>query len=93
MSCVWKLRRNRLAANSDRPESETFGENVGVLTRDVFQLEVSKSGFHDLLKKSVDTGASYDHIVSEYSDQIGFEGRAILRALIASRDNVQKVQQ
>lgn len=93
MSCVWKLRRNRLVANADRPESETFAENVGVLTRDVFQLEVSKSGFHDLLKKSVDNGVSYDQIVAEYSGQIGFEGRAILRALIATRDSVQKVQQ
>ena len=78
-------------ANSERPESETFGENVGVLTRDVFQLEVSKSGFHGLLKKSVDSGARYDQIISEYGGQIGFEGKAILRALITSRDGAQEV--
>ena len=55
-SCVWKLRRTRLVGNADRPENETFAENVGVLTREVFGLEVSKSGFHELLENSVDTG-------------------------------------
>lgn len=84
--CVWKLRRNRLIANADRPESETFGENVGVLTRAVFNLEVDKSGFHDLLAKSVAEGGTFDAIVAEYQGQIGFEGRAILRSLIATRD-------
>lgn len=44
--CVWKLRRNGLVASADRPECETFAENVGFLTREVFQLEVAKSGFH-----------------------------------------------
>lgn len=85
--CVWKLRRNRLIANADRPVSETFGENVGVLTREVFHLEVDKSGFHDLLAKSVSEGGTFDAIVAEYRGAIGFEGRAILRSLIATRDS------
>lgn len=85
--CVWKIRRTRLIASADRPESETFGENVGVLTREVFQLEVSKSGFHSLLAQSVAEGKDFDSIVAEYRGQIGFEGRAILRALIATRES------
>ncbi|XYJ10295.1 AAA family ATPase [Telluria sp. B2] len=84
--CVWKLRRNGLIANADRPEQETFGENVGVLTREVFQLEVSKSGFHDLLARAVDEGKTFDAIVGEYSGKIGFEGQAVLRALISARE-------
>ncbi|WP_204797098.1 AAA family ATPase [Aeromonas veronii] len=55
-SCVSILRRTRLVSNVDRPRSETFAENVGVLTREIFGLEVSKSGFHDLLSGSVDEG-------------------------------------
>lgn len=85
-SCVWMLRRNRLIANAERPDSETFGENVGVLTRAVFQLEVSKSGFHHLLAESVGEGKSFEQIIAEYNDQIGFEGRAVLRALLACRE-------
>ncbi len=85
-SCVWKIRRSRLEARSERPENETFGENVGILTREVFGLEVSKSGFHDLLAQSVDTGGSFEEILLEYDSQLGFEGQAILRALIANRE-------
>lgn len=85
-SCVWKLRRTGLEGQVDRPEGETFGENVGVLTREVFGLEVSKSGFHELLLDSVEQGKSYDTILAEFDNQLGFEGRAILRALIATKD-------
>lgn len=86
-SCVWKLERSKLEGKSYRLESETFGENSGVLTREVFGLEVDKSGFHDLLKKSVSAGHSYEAILKEYKGQIGFEGKAILRALISSASN------
>lgn len=87
-SCVWKLRRTRLELRADRPDEETFGENVGILTRDVFGLEVTKSGFHGLLDKEVQAGKTYDQIVSEFAGQIGFEGKAVLRALLRNRDGV-----
>lgn len=88
-SCVWKLRRSRTTGNSDRPEHETFGENVGVLTREVFGLQVSKSGFHELLENSVAEGKGYDEILAEYSEQLGFEGRYILRALVTHRESLR----
>jgi len=84
-SCVWKLERTRNEGVSFRPENETFGENVGVLTREVFGLEVTKSGFHNLLIKSVNDGKNFDEIIELYKGQLGFEGQAILRALIANR--------
>jgi predicted ATPase len=86
-SCVSIIRRTRLTTNVDRPEKETFAENVGILTREVFGLEVSKSGFHDLLAKSVSEGKSYEEIVQEYQDQLGFEGKAILRALLMNNQS------
>ena len=86
-SCVSILRRTRLIANVDRPESETFAENVGILTREVFGLEVSKSGFHDLLVNSVAEGKSYEEIEQEYQSQLGFEGKTILRSMIMVRDS------
>lgn len=86
-SCVWKLTRMRAEGRSDRPERETFGENVGILTREVFGLEVSKSGFHEMLREAVDAGGSYNGIMSQYKNQLGGEAKAILLALIASKDN------
>ncbi len=85
-SCVWKIYRVRGNVTISRPSVETFGENVGVLTSEVFSLEVERSGFHNLLAKSVETGKTYEAIVSDYENQLGFEGRAILKALIANRD-------
>ena len=83
-SCVWKLERLRNEGKSYRPESETFGENVGILTREVFGLEVTKSGFHSLLAESVRSGKSFGEIMDLYNNQLGFEGQAILRALLAN---------
>lgn len=88
-SCVWKVRRSNLLTYAERPESETFAENVGVLTREVFGLEVAKSGFYDLLAQSIAEGKSYQDVYFEYEGQLGFEGQALLRALIkASEDDV-----
>jgi len=85
-SCVSILRRTRLISNIDRPEKETFAENVGILTREVFGLDVSKSGFHDLLARSVHEDMTFEEIEQEYNYQLGFEGRALLRSLVATRN-------
>lgn len=85
-SCVSKIYRVGSAVSAKRPDIETFGENVGLLTSEVFSLEVERSGFVALLAKSVDVGKSYEVILNEYSGQLGFEGRAILKSLVASRD-------
>ncbi|BCO20328.1 hypothetical protein KUC3_31850 [Alteromonas sp. KC3] len=86
-SCVWKIRRIRLELQADRPELETFGENVGVLTREVFGLEVFQSGFYADLARLVEKGKSFDEILDEYNHQIGFEGKALLNSLIVNRGN------
>lgn len=91
-SCVWKLTRIRAQGRSDRPERETFGENVGVLTREVFGLEVSKSGFHEMLQRAVNQGGSFEQILSLYDDQLGTEAKAILLSLISSRDAVNSLR-
>lgn len=62
-SCVWKVLRSREALRVTRPDIETFGENLGVLTREVFSLEVTSSGYHDLLRDSVASGKSYKKIL------------------------------
>lgn len=85
-SCVWKISRCGLETKCERPERETFGENVGILTREVFGLEVSKSGFFALLAETVRHGGAYEDIVHAYNDQLGMEGRALLKSLIVSRD-------
>jgi hypothetical protein len=83
-SCVWKLRRAGIESAAERPETETFGENVGVLTREVFGLEVTKSGFHRLIRTAAaQEGATYASIVEDFDDQLGAEGRVLARSLVA----------
>ena len=86
-SCVWILNRFQAEGRSDRPERETFGENVGLLTKDIFGLEVSKSGFHEMLERAVNRGDSYDQILRSYSGNLGMEAQTILMSLIHSRDS------
>jgi hypothetical protein len=81
-SCVWKITRSGLASACERPETETFGENVGLLTREVFGLEVSKSGFNALLATEAARAQSYEEVLAVFNGQLGLEGRAILRSIM-----------
>lgn len=81
-SCVWKITRNGLASGSLRPEIETFGENVGLLTREVFGLEVANSGFNALLSAEAAAADNYESVLATFGYQLGFEGRAILRSIM-----------
>ncbi len=84
-TCVWKLRRTGQEANVERPQAETFGENVGVLTREVFGLEVTQAGFHKLLQQAIEDYGTFDAVVARFSGQLGAEALAILRGLVAAR--------
>jgi predicted ATPase len=85
-SCVWKLRRSGSVVAAERPEIETFGENVGTLTREVFGLEVTESGFHRLLAEKVAATRSYEQVLGLFNGELGGEAKAIVRGLLAARD-------
>lgn len=85
-SCAYKLRRSGFELVAERPDIETFGENVGVLTREVFGLEVTHSGFHRLLGEALKEGGTYQEIIERFGGQLGGEARGIMRGLIAARD-------
>ncbi|WP_294262607.1 AAA family ATPase [uncultured Sphingomonas sp.] len=85
-SCVWKVFRSKLASKKKRPDTETFGENVGTLTREAFGLEVERSGFHTVLAEMVELGGSYDDIIRRLGGSLGNEAKGILRALVINRD-------
>ena len=74
-SCVSILRRSGSRSACGRPEIETFGENVGILTREVFGFEVTTSGFHNLLRQAVDQHQNYEAAIAHFNDQVGAEGR------------------
>ena len=88
-SCVWVIRRTGTRVIAERPKDNTFGENVGVLTREVFRLEVEQSGFHQMLHDAVEEHNDYDAIVNKFGNAIGFEARAIIQALLATKNRAE----
>ncbi|RNJ49073.1 AAA family ATPase [Methylocystis hirsuta] len=85
-SCVWKIRRTGAHTVAERPDVQTFGENVGVLTREVFGLEVTHSGFHKMLRDAVGELPNYDAVVRKFNGELGDEARAIVQGLISVSD-------
>ena len=93
-SCVTVLRRIGDVVIAEEPSTETFGENVGVLTREVFDLEVTTAGFHQLLREAVEIERlDYEGVVARFEGQLGAEARAIARALISERDSRESTEQ
>ena len=84
-SCVWKIIRHGMASAAERPEIETFSENVGVLTREVFGLEVTRSGFHRMLTEAIGDLESVNEVAAKFDYEVGSEGRALISNLIAER--------
>ncbi len=84
-SCVWKIRRTGTRSVAERPEVQTFGENVGLLTREVFGLEVTESGFYKMLRDAVEELPDYDQVIRRFNDELGDEARAIVQGLLAAR--------
>jgi predicted ATPase len=85
-TCVWMMRRSGKEIAAERPNMETFGENVGTLTSEVFGLEVKESGFHRLVEVAVDRAdGNYSAVVESFTGHLGSEARAIALALSRSR--------
>lgn len=84
-SCAWKIQRSGRSVEAERPEGETFGENVGVLTREVFGLEVTDAGFHQLLRAAVADDDDFRAVLQKFDSELGGEARALVRALLANR--------
>lgn len=80
-TCAWILNRSGSVAAICRPEIETFGENIGILTQAVFGLEVTHSGFKRLLEEVASNSQNYSELLVKFDNKLGAEGRAIARTL------------
>ena len=85
--CVWKVRRENEVLVSERPKIETFGENLGDLTSEIFGYEVLESGFHKMLQDEAKKTHRYERALRNFGEELGNEARSILKAYIYERDN------
>lgn len=86
-ACVWMLERNGHVSAVSRPSLQTFGENVGRLSREVFGLEVTHSGFHRLLRTEADRSGSFEELLDRFGGELGAEGSAIARGMMLRRED------
>ncbi|MEX2746286.1 ATP-dependent endonuclease [Rhizobium mongolense] len=84
-SCVWKISRHGLSSSAARPEIETFAETASVLTREVFGLELDRSGFHKMINQIVAQEGSFEAAMRRFDSQVGAQGQALIRAMFAQR--------
>lgn len=80
-SCAWILNRTLTVSKAERPSIQTFAEGVGILSREVFQLELSQSGYHQILSHLRKTSASYEEAIEKLDGALGAEGKAVLRGM------------
>lgn len=85
MACISVIDRSGKKTTVKRPPRETFAENVGLLTYDVFSLALRESGFYSLFNEYVDKGMSFEQIIEEFNDNIGIEGRSVLLSIFSGR--------
>lgn len=85
--CVWIADRFGTDFVFERPEMETFGENINTLTKNVFSFEITDSGFHKLLHEVANKVSSYEEALNFFNDELGMEAKAILRALLQLKES------
>lgn len=88
-SCIWKISASGAELRVDRPSMETFGENLGVLNREVFMLEIEQTGYHQMLTDVASKSPTFDHAVAQFGGRLGQEAKSLLRVLMISRGKGQ----
>ena len=92
-ACVNYVRRTREGLKVSKPSTETFGENVGILTREVFGLEVSDSGFHRLITDLlIEGGFNFEDVLDRFGGSLGSEALAIILASIHDEQGRTKLE-
>ncbi|BDC58155.1 MULTISPECIES: AAA family ATPase [Bacillus] len=81
-SCVSIIRKFGSNIAIQKPRFETFGENVAVLTEEVFGLEIPKTGFHTLLRKKVEELRDYDTVLDAFNNELSIEAKSIIRTYL-----------
>ena len=90
-TCVWKISRHGVSSAAERPEIETFAETVSILTREVFGLEVDRSGFHKMIRDIVEQEETFEDVMGRFDGEIGAQGQALARAMLHRRANEDDV--
>jgi len=82
---VYIMEREESIISLRKPISETFGENLTVITEDIFGNNIIPNQYKKILKSLVESGKSYDEIVSLISSDnipLSLNTRVYLKSII-----------
>ena len=85
-NCVSLFFRAGDIVEISRPQGETFAENVGRLTSEIFRVELTETGYHALITEVVARSNSLEEAIEVFRGRLGAEGRSLVRALWRERD-------
>lgn len=85
-NCVSLFFRAGDIVEISRPQGETFAENVGRLTSEIFRVELTETGYHALITEAVARSNSLEEAIEVFRGRLGAEGRSLVRALWRERD-------
>jgi predicted ATPase len=74
------LRRFGERTSVKKPSSETFGENIGILTRDVFDLNNSETDYHDVLERLA-ADLTVEEVERLFGHRLGFQARSYITSI------------
>ena len=86
--CVWKMTKHGTIRDYERPRIETFGANLGEITSEIFSYNVGDTGFHSLLKASVENNETYKDAFESFRGELGDEAKSILMSYMYDKRNV-----
>lgn len=85
--CVHVVLRVNNQVLVKRPRIQTFGENVSVLTEEIFGLDVQDTGFHKVVADACSRFTDFAEAQDYLGESLGSEARAVLYATSASQQH------
>ncbi|WP_336315053.1 AAA family ATPase [Streptococcus oralis] len=81
-SAVHLMFRAGKSIKIENPIIETYGENIGKLTHEIFRLEYEKSSFVHDIEEQVQANENIADVFSYFRGQLGYEARALARQMM-----------
>ena len=88
--CVWHINRSGSFLTARHPRIQTYGENLGVITKEIFRHELEDTGHRRVLSRLSDEGLSFEEIMDRLENQLGIEGQMMLSMILGYRDEKYK---
>ena len=87
--CVYKLTRDIKSDVMDahRPDIETFAQDIGSLTFEVFGLEAKESGFYTLINQIANEGLDFEESLGRFDNKMGSLGYKLLLSRVLGRES------